>query len=210
MQEIIAICSIRRLQAQSPACEVLECRNKRWHFVRGAVISMFAGAGIGILDVGRVHEAVCPPPPAQQAVRKGLLQEHRRLLDTQQDQLVFCRNHRLVTRGSRCLFYRFLAAGRTPALETQRQQHTRLPRPQPTCRSICQHSFLPRPSLRTGGNPKSVHKASIGGAWQGSPFHPVAVCTWRPVSASMSRAVANGRDAGIIITRRSCPRGEGG
>lgn len=54
-----AVCSIRRLQVHSSGCEALECRNERWHLRRGAVTSMSADAGIGVLDVARVRVASC-------------------------------------------------------------------------------------------------------------------------------------------------------
>lgn len=95
--------------------------------MRWARTSVFGSPETGILDVGWIT-LVCVAP-ALRTGRRGLQQECRTSLDAQQDQPVFCRSCRLATHGSRCLFHRFSAVGRTSALEIKQQQHTRSPSP---------------------------------------------------------------------------------
>jgi|GEM_PF-3393925 len=196
-----AVCSIRRLQVHSSVCEALECRNERWHLRRGAVTSMSADAGIGVLDVARVRVASCIQGPA---ARTSNVSRHPAGSTGTLSKLSI---------GYAWIAFPVLSIpGGWPNVSS-RDQEIAACEVAKTTTHLPQHLstfILPattpedRQRLRTGT--QRVY------CWRviGSPFCAALARVWRPVSASMLSAPADGLDMGSITMPCSRSRGEGG
>lgn len=160
---------------------------------------MSAGAGIGVLDVGQVREAVCSPSVASctqgPAARTSNISRHS------------AGSTGILSKLS--IGYAWVALFVLPILGGWPNVSTRDPAAAAygvakTTAHLPQHlsTFIPP---TTTPEDRQRLKTSTQGIYcrrvAGFPFHAVVVCVWRPVSASMLSAVANGPDTGIIITR---------